>query len=209
MIAASAPNFVAIGCFAAFWSFGVGGNLPVDSAIFLEFLPASHQYLLTVLSVDWAFAQVIADLIAWPILGNLTCQEGQAVCTRSENAGWRWFIITMGGLTLLMWAVRFIAFTIYESPKYLMGKGDDERAVEVVHEVARRNGKTSTLTIEDLKACEALGGGANVQTSASAAVKRNLQKLNLTHVRALFSNKRIGFSTAMIMIVWGFIGLGE
>ena len=138
MIAGSAPNFAAIGCFAAFWSFGVGGNLPVDSAIFLEFLPGSHQYLLTVLSVDWALAQVIATLIAWPILGNLTCQEGDNNCTRSENAGWRWFIITIGGLTLVMWGVRFIAFTIFESPKYLMGKGKDDEAVAVVHEVAKR-----------------------------------------------------------------------
>ena len=115
----------------------------------------------------------------------------------------------MGGLTLIMWAVRFVVFTIYESPKYLMGKGNDERAVEVIHEVARRNSKSSTLTIEDLKACEALDDGANVQTTAAAALKRNLQKVNLTHVRALFSNRRLGFSTAMIMIIWGFIGLGE
>lgn len=88
MIAGGAPNFAAIGCFAAFWSFGVGGNLPVDSAIFLEFLPGSHQYLLTVLSIDWALAQVVATLIAWPLLGNLTCQEGEAVCRKGENMGW-------------------------------------------------------------------------------------------------------------------------
>jgi MFS family permease len=64
LISASANNFAAIGSFAALWSFGVGGNLPVDSAVFLEFLPGSHQYLLTVLSIDWAFAQVIATLVA-------------------------------------------------------------------------------------------------------------------------------------------------
>jgi MFS family permease len=206
MIAGGSPNFAAIGCFAALWSFGVGGNLPVDSAIFLEFLPGSHQYLLTVLSIDWALAQVIATLIAWPLLGNYTCQEGVAVCTKSANMGWRYFIITMGGLTLLMWAGRFLFFTIYESPKYHMGKGRDEEAVRVVHEVARRNGKTTTLTVEDLKACEAFGDGASaggVQTSASAAVKRNLQKLNANHVRALFSTKKMAFSTAMIMAVWG------
>ena len=206
LVAASSPNFAAIGCFAAFWSFGVGGNLPVDSAIFLEFLPGSHQYLLTVLSVDWAIAQVIATLIAWPILGNLTCQEGET-CTRSKNAGWRWFIITMGGLTLVMFLVRFLAFTIFESPKYLMGKGRDEDAVRIVHEVARRNGKTSNLTLEDLKACENLGTATGVDTSAAAAVKRKLQQINLTHVRALFAGKKLAFSTAMIMTVWGFIGL--
>lgn len=36
---------------SAVWSIGVGGNLPVDSSLFLEFLPASHGYLLTVLSI--------------------------------------------------------------------------------------------------------------------------------------------------------------
>jgi hypothetical protein len=39
--------------------------------------------------------------------------------------------------------IRFALFTVYESPKYLMGKGRDEDAVRIVHEVARRNGKTS------------------------------------------------------------------
>lgn len=29
LLAASSPNFAAIGCFCALWSFGVGGNLPV------------------------------------------------------------------------------------------------------------------------------------------------------------------------------------
>jgi MFS family permease len=143
MLAASSPNFAAIGSFAALWSFGVGGNLPVDSAVFLEFLPGSHQYLLTVLSVDWAIAQVVATLIAWPILGNLTCQE-DTVCERKDNLGWRYFIAVMGAISVIEFILRVFCFTIYESPKYLMGKGKDEEAVKVVHEVARRNGKTST-----------------------------------------------------------------
>ena len=142
LIAASSPNFAAIGCFAALWSFGVGGNLPVDSAVFLEFLPGSHQFLLTVLSIDWAIAQVVATLVAWPLLGDLTCQQG-AVCTRSKNMGWRYFVIVMGGISMIEFFLRFVVFTIYESPKFLMGKGRDEEAVMVVHEVARRNGKTS------------------------------------------------------------------
>lgn len=142
MIAACSPNFAAIGTFAALWSFGVGGNLPVDSAVFLEFLPGSHQYLLTVLSIDWALAQVVATLIAWPILGNLTCSEKE-VCTRSKNMGWRYFVIAMGGISLVEFVIRFVFFTVYESPKYHMGKGNDEEAVRIVHEVARRNKKES------------------------------------------------------------------
>lgn len=206
LIAASAPNFVAIGCFDALWSFGVGGNLPVDSAIFLEFLPGSHQYLLTILSVDWAFAQLITTLVAWPILANLTCQENQ-VCTRSANMGWRYFVIAMGGLAMVMFFIRFVLFQIYESPKFLMGKGRDDEAVRIVHEVARRNGKTSSLTIEDLKACEILGNGGAQRTDATAAIKRNLEKLSSKHVRSLFATKQLAFSTAMIMLIWALIGL--
>ncbi|KAI5865752.1 transporter [Durotheca rogersii] len=206
MIAASAPNFAAIGVFASFWSFGVGGNLPVDSAIFLEFLPGSHQYLLTVLSVDWALAQVIANLIAWPLLGYMTCQQEDNDCTRSKNMGWRYFIITVGGLTLVMFILRFFCFTIYESPKYLMGKGLDDKAVHIVHEVARRNGKSSDLTVDDLKACEP--DGYEQGTTASDAVKRRLEAVNFTHIRALFVTKKLAYSTAALMVVWAFIGLG-
>ncbi|KAM0427897.1 hypothetical protein ACHAPT_007356 [Fusarium lateritium] len=205
LIAASAPNFAAIATFDALWSFGVGGNLPVDSAIFLEFLPASHQYLLTILSIDWAIAQVIGTLIAWPLLGNLTCQQDET-CTRKENMGWRYFVIAVGGLTLLMFLSRFLLFKIHESPKYLMSKGRDEEAVSVVHKVASKNGKTSTLTLEDLKACEPDGYVA--QTDASAALKRHLEKVNFDNIRALFVTRKLGLSTGLIMAVWGLIGLG-
>ena len=57
--------------------------------------------------------------------------------------GWRYFVIAMGGISLIEFVIRFAFFTVFESPKYLMGKGQDEEAVRIVHEVARRNGKTS------------------------------------------------------------------
>lgn len=221
LIAAGSPNFAAIATFAALWSVGVGGNLPVDSAIFLEFLPGSHQYLLTVLSIDWALAQVVATLIAWPLLGNLTCQETATVCTRSENMGWRYFQICMGGIAMIMFIIRFVFFTIYESPKYLMSRGRDADAVAVVHEVARRNGKTSSLTLEDLTRFDRSSGQETassreepetpapaLDTSATGALKRNLEKLNLDHIRSLFSTFKLGLSTTMITVIWALIGLG-
>lgn len=209
MVAAGSPNFAAIGVFAALWSVGVGGNLPVDSAIFLEFLPGSHQYLLTILSIDWAIAQVIATLVAWPLLGNLTCQQSDENCTKGENMGWRYFLIAMGGLSLFMFLLRFVCFTIFESPKFLMGKGRDEDAVRIVHEVARRNGKRSTLTVEELKALDALDGkDPSQRATAAAAVKRNLEKVNFNHIKALFATRKLAFSTSVITLVWALIGLG-
>ncbi|KAI8955697.1 major facilitator superfamily domain-containing protein [Xylaria longipes] len=205
LIAASSPNFAAIGVFDALWSFGVGGNLPVDSAIFLEFLPSSHQYLLTVLSIDWALAQVVANLIAWGLLSNFTCDVTDTDCTRSKNIGWRYFMVAVGGLTLVMFVIRFFAFQIFESPKYLMGKGKDEEAVRIVHEVARRNNAESWLTIDHLKACEP--EGYEQHTTASDAVKRKLESVNLSHIRALFATKKLGYSTGALMLVWALIGL--
>ena len=44
---------------------GVGGNLPVDGALFLEFLPFASGNLLTMLSVWWPIGQLIASLSKW------------------------------------------------------------------------------------------------------------------------------------------------
>lgn len=208
LIAAGSPNLGAIATFAALWSVGVGGNLPVDSAIFLEFLPGSHQWLLTVLSIDWAFAQLVATLVAWPILGNLTCdtQEG---CTKSKNMGWRYFMIAMGGLAMIMFLGRFVFFTIFESPKYLMGKGRNEEAVKVVHGVARRNGKTSTLTVEDLDECDQDHEQRNrAGLSAAELLRIRLEKLSLQHVKALFDTPKRAWGTSLIILIWALIGLG-
>lgn len=113
---------------------------------------------------------------------------------------------------MIMFFLRFVCFTIFESPKFLMGKGDDAGAVAVVHEVARRNGKTSNLTVEDLQACSDIdpttSAPAVQRTTALAAVKRNLQKLDTSHVKALFATKKLAYSTSLITLVWAFIGLG-
>ncbi|PWN43781.1 MFS general substrate transporter [Ceraceosorus guamensis] len=217
MIAGSAPNFAAIGVFAALWSVGVGGNLPVDSAIFLEFLPATHQYLLTILSVDWALAQLLANLIAWPLLGNLTCPQTAAVCARQDNMGWRYFIITMGGIAVLMFVVRFVFFSIYESPKYLMSRGRDAEAVRVVHEVARRNGKVSNLTLEDLSRFDDDIAGDKSEKereealaanySTKQAILRSLKDVDSSLIKSLFATRKMAISTSMIIVIWALLGL--
>lgn len=65
LVGAGSPNFVAIATFCAFIGLGTGGNQPVDSAIFLEFIPATHQYLLMMQSAFWSVGQAIAALVAW------------------------------------------------------------------------------------------------------------------------------------------------
>lgn len=114
-------------------------------------------------------------------------------------------MIAMGLMAMFMFCCRFFFFTLYESPKFLMGRGKDEDAVRVVHEVARRNGKTTALTVADLEVFN-LAGQQGID--AAAALKRKLEKVNLTHVRALFATPKLAWSTSLIILIWGFIGLG-
>ncbi|KAF5377853.1 hypothetical protein D9615_006829 [Tricholomella constricta] len=208
--AGGSPNSVALCSLAAVWSIGVGGNLPVDSAIFLEFVPASHQYLLTVLSIWWAFGQLVGSLIAWPLIGNFSCElTGPSNCPRSANQGWRYFLFTMGGLMFLLWGIRFFVFKLHESPKYLMGRGRDEAAVEVVHRVAEHNGTTSTLSLEHLREVGLLSSedSKELDTSAKGAVSRQLQKFDAGHVTSLFATRKLAYSTSLLITLWAFIGL--
>ncbi|KAK7049413.1 hypothetical protein VNI00_006014 [Paramarasmius palmivorus] len=200
----ASPDFVALCSFAAVWSIGVGGNLPVDSAIFLEFIPASHQYLLTVLSIWWAFGQLIGSLVAWPLIGNFSCPQDASPCPKESNMGWRYFLYTMGGLMMLLWAIRFFLFKLYESPKYLMGRGLDAEAVDVIHKVAAYNGNTSTLTVEEL---EGLGDLVRKEAGASSAVRKQLAKFDSGHIKGLFATRKLAWSTSLLIILWGLIGL--
>ncbi|KZT25442.1 MFS general substrate transporter [Neolentinus lepideus HHB14362 ss-1] len=210
--AGGVTNYVALCSLAAAWSVGVGGNLPVDSAVFLEFIPASHQYLLTVLSVWWAFGQLVGSLVAWPLITNYSCPTTTppSPCPRSSNEGWRYFLYTMGGLMLLLFVLRFFVFHLYESPKYLMGRGRDEEAVEVIHKIADYNRVTSNLTLEQLKKAGDLkvsNRDEELDTSAKAAALRKLRMFKWEHVTALFATRKLAWSTSLLIIVWALIGL--
>jgi len=114
--------------------------------------------------------------------------------------GWRYFLFTMGGLMLFLFFIRFLLFNLYESPKYLMGRGRDEQAVEVVHKVAAYNGKTSNLTIEDLRRAGKLADApvnddVPMDTSILAAVRRKMEMFSSSHVQSLFATRKMAWST--------------
>ncbi|KAG6857053.1 hypothetical protein H0H87_010018 [Tephrocybe sp. NHM501043] len=105
----------------------------------------------------------------------------------------------MGGLMFVLWAIRFFIFKLYESPKYLMGRGRDEQAVEVVHKVAEYNGTVSGLRLEDLTKAGNLSGSEDSSaegTSAKAAVRRQLAKFDVGHIRSLFATRKLAYSTS-------------
>ncbi|KAG8212865.1 MFS general substrate transporter [Butyriboletus roseoflavus] len=195
-------NFVSFSSLIACMGFGVGGNLPVDGALYLEFIPASHQWTLTLLSVWWAFGQLVASLISWVFIANYSCDPsipfGQ--CPRSQNMGWRY---TLGAVTFLTFVMRFV-FNLQESPKYLVAQGRDAEAVAVLEYVARRNGKTISLKVEDF---QKISESSRAPTNWRDSLRRSFTDVSLSHVKPLFSTRRLAINTALIIFIWGLIGI--
>ncbi|KAH7925003.1 MFS general substrate transporter [Leucogyrophana mollusca] len=208
LISGASPDFVALASLIAVVGVGVGGNMPVDSAVFLDFVPGSHQYLLTILSIWWSLGQLLSSLIAWPLIANYSCSSA-INCERANNMGWRYLLFTLGGITLLLWGLRFFVFTLLESPRFLSGIGKDAEAVEVIRKLAKFNGTTSDLTVEEL----ASAGPRGTQARSPSAERRQLlsksSKYNANHIKALFATPKMAWSTSLLIALWGIIGLGS
>lgn len=159
-LAAYGSSWAMVCVLVAALGFGVGGNLPVDGALFLEFLPDASSSLLTLLSVWWPVGQLCSSLLAWwQITG--TDAEGNV-----DNTGWRRFIKTIGILTFIMFFIRFFIFRLFESPKYLLSRGRQSEAVAVIHGLAHRNGTKTWLTEEIMDAVADGSDGGPSTTSA-------------------------------------------
>ncbi|KAG9217641.1 hypothetical protein CCMSSC00406_0003670 [Pleurotus cornucopiae] len=222
--AGGAANFVSLASLIAVVGVGVGGNMPVDSAVFLDMVPGTHQYLLTVMSVWWAFGQLVVSLIAWPFIANFSCNPSSATCARKDNMGWRYLLFTLGALTLFMWGLRFFVFTLLESPRYLIGLNKDEEAVEVIRKLAERNGTKTTLTVTHLREAQALVtekysreidsagsvyGVGQLEPANRHAILSKSSVYGVGHIKALFRTRKLAWSTTLLTALWGIIGLAS
>ncbi|OTB09106.1 hypothetical protein M426DRAFT_316399 [Hypoxylon sp. CI-4A] len=178
---------------------GVGGNLPVDGALFLEFLPDSSSSLLTLLSVWWPVGQLVSSIFAWYFITKWPVEEG-----------WRHFVLTIGIITFVMFIIRFGIFHLFESPKYLLSQGRQSEAVAVVHGLAYRNNKMTWLTEEILDAVVDTEDTEHAPAGLSTAsiIKKNLTSFSVGHVRPLFESRKLGMATSLIWFCWSTIGLG-
>lgn len=69
IVAGAAPSWPSLGFFIAALGFGGGGNLILDTTVFLEYLPGDKQWWLTLLACWWGFGQAITGFICWGFLG--------------------------------------------------------------------------------------------------------------------------------------------
>ncbi|KAL0579739.1 hypothetical protein V5O48_002233 [Marasmius crinis-equi] len=213
LAAGGSPNFITLASLLAMVGVGVGGNMPVDSAVFLDLVPGSHQYLLTVMAVWWSLGQLVVSLLAWPFIANFSCDVSATSCSRSENMGWRYLLFTLGALTLCLWALRFFVFKLVESPRFLVGIGKDAEAVEVIKKVAEFNSTTTSLTVEQLTNAGKVSLGEGVGGTQTGSKRRTLLSrtsvFGLQHIKALFRTRKLAFTTSLLISMWGIIGLAS
>jgi MFS family permease len=53
VVAGASPSWIVLGLFTCLSAFGAGGNLVLDTTVFLEYLPSQHQWLLTLMAAWW------------------------------------------------------------------------------------------------------------------------------------------------------------
>ena len=119
--------------------------------------------------------------------------------------GWRYLLFTLGGFTLVLWALRFFIFTLEESPRFLVGRGRDAEAVAVVQRLAAYNGTTCSLTVEQLQSAgeTALPKGAESSEGHKVAVLSRTSHYTTDHIKALFETKKLAWSTSLLISIWG------
>ncbi|KAK1465295.1 major facilitator superfamily transporter [Colletotrichum cuscutae] len=210
ILLAFAPTWGWVNFLFAALGFGVGGNLPVDGALFLEFLPDASSSLLTLLSVWWPVGQLSSSLAAWYFIANWPPEQG-----------WRRFVLTIGLITFIMFVVRFFVFRLFESPKFLLSKGRQSEAIAVVHGIAFRNGAKTWLTEEVLDAVvdgvadededHSMAGRSGVFRGsgvAANALRERMKAFSADRLRPLFKTRTLGLATVVVWFVWATIGMG-
>lgn len=216
----------------AFVGFGIGGNIPIDTTICLEFIPQNRRFLLALLSIFQPIGVVVCSAIAYGFIPSYSCSPnfseadplpscynvaaGVPCCTRASNKGWRYLMFTIGAITLGVFLLRFAAFDFQESPKFLVFRGQDAKAIEVLQHIAKFNKRQCGITKLDFEslttesssmtsATELLGAG---DAQRLTSVKEKIM-IELARYKMLFNSWQMTRLTTLVWLTyicdfWGF-----
>lgn len=205
------------------------------------------RFLLALLSIFQPIGVIVCSAIAYGFIPNYICEPdftsadrlpscrigsfygitepGQPCCRKQDNMGWRYLMYTLGGVTLLVFFLRFVVFTMYESPKFLVYRGKDAKAADVLQKISRVNKRVCSVTLESFEALErdhnsmhsarsrggaVLGSGA-MQQKATMGEKLRLELSRYGMLFAGWQMTRLTILTWLTYICdfWGFTVAGK
>ncbi|KAK6202541.1 inorganic phosphate transporter [Scheffersomyces amazonensis] len=183
--------------------FATGGNLVLDTCVFLEYLPHKDQWLLTFFAFFWSIGQTVAVLLAYAFLPNYSCSSADD-CPSHENRGWRYVFYVNGAIVLVLAILRVTVIRLQETPKFLVSNNRDEEAIKVLQGIATKYGRSCSLTIEDLSQYGEIESNDDYRKHRTLGGIFTLIK---HHVQILFSNKKVARSTSLVYLSWFLLGI--
>ena len=125
LLAALSPNYFVYIAAMFLVGFNIGGNLPIDAAYFCELTPSCIRGpLLVHLSIFWSIGGFFVALVAWAAIPN------------SREYGFR---IVVACMSLYCFICLLTRRSMPESPAFYIDRGKEDRALQVLREVAFRN----------------------------------------------------------------------
>lgn len=124
-------------------------------------------------------------------------------------------MITLGCITLVIFILRCFVFTFRESPKFLLSKGLDAHALDVLYSIAHFNGSPEPgLELDDFRALDFSENelestntppspvGSRPLSTGYHAKQVAMSGFNSTfgHLKGLFANKRNAYLFVIIAI---------
>jgi MFS family permease len=204
---------VSLGCIGI----GVGGNIPVDGNLFVEFLPEKDNDHMIFMSPFWASGSILTSGVARAVIPKKSClalgllasrsvMKGTAYCTRESNNGWRIHILAMFGVTAFMCVYRTLLFHLLESPRCLINYGRQRQAVTVVQTLAWYNSRSTWLSEELL---DEIGGqdAIDEKLPIGKRIRRNVRHFHDDQLKPLFSDTRLGINTTLLWFCWLVYGI--
>ncbi|KAJ9601934.1 hypothetical protein H2200_013493 [Cladophialophora chaetospira] len=215
LLAAPKYNYGAICAIYFLACIGLGGNIPIDATIALEFLPQSRRNLVSLLSMWQPVGVVVASGVAYGTAAKWRCgaklpschavADGEACCTVSSNMGWRYEVIVLGLMTLACFFLRYFVFTFHESPKFLLSRGREAEAIEVLHKIAKFNrASPPTITLDLFQALDDTASQTSGPKSAAELNKNILKEFlfSFRHLKGLFASRLQIFIFVLLAIAY-------
>lgn len=148
----------------------------------------------TLLSFDYAHYDA-----AWPLIVEFSCpvDATPATCSRSENMGWRYQYLLIGGLTFVFALIRVFILKMEESPKWLVTQGRFEDAIKSLAAIAKINKTELTIVAADFMASD--------DSTATGTKQPKVDRMY--HLRGLFATTKLKISTTGLVLLWMCIGI--
>ncbi|OWZ53581.1 membrane transporter [Cryptococcus neoformans 125.91] len=172
--ASFSPSFTILCCWMFCLGSAVGGSMPTDGTLFLENLPHSKQYLLTLLSVFFSFGAVLSSVISLVFLPGASCgtYDGCGI-DEHENDGWRRVLFVLGLFNLVCALARWFLFKLQESPRYLVSNGREREAIVALQTIADFNDHTINIQRADVQSRECSAVEPSTRRSSFASPSRD------------------------------------